>query len=105
MLTLTLRRSSGLAVAAAVVVAFVTAAVPTAQALAPKRLVLPALPGQKAYACVGAPFRLFDNSNTGGVSNGGTPPEFSTKGRPYCLSSLTTYHWDNGQGPHRGQLA
>jgi hypothetical protein len=103
MLTLTWHRSSGLAVAAAVV-ALVTAPVPAAQALAPKRLVLPALPGQKAYACVGAPLQLFNNSNTGGVSNGGTPPEFSTKGHSYCLSSLTTYHWDNGQGAPPGTI-
>jgi hypothetical protein len=53
---------------------------------------------------VGTPFTLFDDSNTGGVSNGGTPPELSTKGHAYCLSSLTTYHWDNGHGARPGTI-
>ena len=97
------RRSSALAVAGAVM-ALLTTAVPCAQALAPKRVVLPALPGHTAYACVGGAFTLFDNSNTGGVSNGATPPQFSTGGRAYCLSSLTTYHWNDGQGSAPGTI-
>jgi PKD repeat protein len=58
-----------------------------------------------AYRCSGGQVKLFDNSNGGGVQNGGKPPTFSTKGRPYCLASITTYHWNNGLGKAPGAIA
>jgi len=47
---------------------------------------------------------LFDNSNFGGVLNGAKAPSFTTKGKFYCLVSITTYHWNNGLGKKPGTL-
>jgi PKD repeat protein len=57
-----------------------------------------------SYSCTGSQIKLFDNSNGGGVLNAAKPPSFSTKGRAYCLVSLTTYHWNNGQGKAPGTI-
>lgn len=57
-----------------------------------------------AYKCGGTQVKLFDNSNTGGVFNGGKPPSFSTKGKAYCLASIVTYHWNNGLGKAPGTI-
>jgi PKD repeat protein len=57
-----------------------------------------------AYKCSGAQTKLFDNSNGGGVLNGAKPPSFSTKGKAYCLVSITTYHWNNAQGQTPGTI-
>lgn len=54
--------------------------------------------------CSGAPVKLFDNSNGGGVLNGGKPPSFTTKGKSYCLTSIVTYHWNNGRGKAPGTV-
>ena len=54
--------------------------------------------------CTGQQFKLFDNSNGFGVQNGGKPPTFSTKGKSYCVVSITTYHWNNGKGQTPGWL-
>jgi hypothetical protein len=56
------------------------------------------------YKCMGAPVRLFNNSNVYGVQNGGTPPSFSTKGHSYCVRRLITYHWNNGLGAAPGTI-
>jgi hypothetical protein len=55
-------------------------------------------PRTTRYECVGSPFVLFDNWNTGAVANGGTQPVFDTGGKPYCLISLADYHFNNGPG-------
>jgi len=56
------------------------------------------------YACTGSQIKLFDNSNGGGVLNGGKPPTFSTNGKAYCLVSITTYHWNNAMGKAPGTI-
>jgi hypothetical protein len=60
------------------------------------------------YACIGSQVKLFDNSNGQGVQNGGKPPSFGTYGTvgvgAYCLNSITTYHWNNGQGKKPGTI-
>jgi PKD repeat protein len=55
-------------------------------------------------SCSGPQVKLLDTSNTGGVLNGARPPSFSTKGKAYCLLSITTYHWNNGKGRSPGTI-
>ena len=80
----------------------------TAAATAPGGAPAAAGPAQSAaslgYRCVGDQMKLFDSSNTSLVSNGGTPPTFSTNGKPYCLVSVSTYHWNGGRGATPGQI-
>jgi hypothetical protein len=66
--------------------------------------VVPAIPSGTTYRCSGAQIKLFDNSNGGGVQNGGKPATFSTGKKTYCLASITTYHWNNGQGAAPGSI-
>ncbi len=54
--------------------------------------------------CRGPSFKLFDNSNGGGVSNGGRPPSFLTRGLSYCVMQLITYHWNNAHGATPGTI-
>ena len=75
-----------------------------ASSAAAARTVLPSIPGNPTYACVGSPLKLFDNSNGQGVLNGGKPPTFSTRGKAYCLASITTYHWNTGTGMVPGTI-
>lgn len=56
------------------------------------------------YRCVGGQKTLFDNSNGSVVTSGGTPPTFSTNGKTYCLMSVSTYHWNGGQGATPGRI-
>jgi PKD repeat protein len=57
-----------------------------------------------APSCSGSPVKVYDNSNKNGVLNGGKPPTFSTKGKSYCLTSIVTYHWNNGHGKKPGSV-
>ena len=57
-----------------------------------------------SYSCTGSIVKLFDNSNAFAVSGSGTAPSFSTNGKPYCLTSITTYHWNNGKGKAPGSI-
>jgi len=57
-----------------------------------------------AYTCRGARVKLVDSSNVYGVVNGGRPPAFLTRGKAYCLVSITTYHWNGGRGAKPGTL-
>jgi len=50
------------------------------------------------WTCVGAERVIFDNTNVALVGNGGRRPVFSTVGRPYCVTYIQTYHWNNGKG-------
>jgi hypothetical protein len=75
----------------------------TATAIA-ARSIVPAIPGMPSYKCVGNTTTLFDNSNTNGVQNAGTPPAFTTKRRTYCVVSLVTYHWNDGKGQAPGTI-
>jgi PKD repeat protein len=61
-------------------------------------------PKPSGFSCSGPQLKLFDSSNTLGVLNGATPPTFSTKGTAYCVTSITTYHWNNGQGARPGKI-
>src|SRR5262249_31933681 len=54
--------------------------------------------------CSGTPVKVFDNSNTGGVLNGGKPPTFDTKGKSSCRTSIVTYRWNNGRGATPGTV-
>jgi hypothetical protein len=54
--------------------------------------------------CTGSAVKVFDNSNGGGVLNGGKPPTFDTQGKSYCLTSIVTYHWNNGKGKAPGTV-
>lgn len=55
------------------------------------------------YRCVGPQIVLFNNSNGGAVQNGGSEPGFSTN-TPVCLISISTYHWNNGNGAAPGTI-
>lgn len=61
------------------------------------------LPG--TYACTGSIVKLFDDTNGAAVKNGATQPTFSTGGKSYCLTSITTYHWNDGKGATPGSLS
>jgi hypothetical protein len=67
-----------------------------------------AKPAKPTYTCIGSQVKLFDNSNGGGVQNGGSSPVFNTYGTPgvtaWCLNSITTYHWNNGHGSKPGMI-
>lgn len=57
------------------------------------------------YYCHGAKqLVLIANSNGGAVTNGGSPPTFSTKGQPYCVTYIQTYHWNGGSGSAPGSV-
>jgi hypothetical protein len=64
--------------------------------------VLPALANADAtargWACTGVERVLFDNTNAALVGNGGQRPAFNTSGKAYCVISVQTYHWNNGNG-------
>lgn len=57
------------------------------------------------YTCSGPQKKLLDSSNVYGVVNGGKPPAFLTYGKAYCVTSITTYHWNNGKGAQPGTIA
>jgi len=57
-----------------------------------------------SYVCQGSQITLFNNTNGYLVSNGGTPPQFSTNGKAYCLNYIQTYHWNDGKGAPLGGL-
>lgn len=57
-----------------------------------------------SYRCTGSPFKLFGNWNGTGVQNGAAPPTFSTRGRAYCVTSMSTYHWNNARGKAPGTV-
>jgi hypothetical protein len=58
-----------------------------------------------SYQCTTDPYTLFDNWNTSAVGNNGKPPTFDTAGKPYCLSSISTYHWNFGNGKMPGTIS
>lgn len=58
-----------------------------------------------SYFCHGSIVEVFAGSGTGAVVNGGKPPTFSTKGQAYCVTSVQTYHWNNGKGQAPGTIA
>lgn len=57
-----------------------------------------------AWTCSGNQVTVFDNTNGGGVTNGGKPASFSTHGKAYCLTYVYHYHWNNGVGPTPGKV-
>src|SRR5262249_23712546 len=59
---------------------------------------------QASAPCPGSAVKIFDNSNGGGVLNGGKPPTFDTKGKSYCLTQIVTYHWNCGHGKKPGSV-
>jgi hypothetical protein len=60
--------------------------------------------GPPGFVCMGSQFKLFDSWNGYGVLNSARSPIFSTRGRTYCVASVTTYHWNNGQGQAPGTV-
>jgi hypothetical protein len=62
-------------------------------------------PNPPAENCVGSPVLLFNNWNSDAVQSGGSEPTFSTGGQSYCLVSISTYHWNSGQGATPGTIA
>jgi PKD repeat protein len=67
-------------------------------------LVASAPAAQRATPCPGTAVKVFDNTNGGGVTGGGKPPTFDTKGRSYCLTQVVTYHWNGGRGKTPGSV-
>ena len=57
-----------------------------------------------SYTCNGDIIKLFDNTNPITLLNGGKSPSFSTGGKAYCVTSIETYHWNNGKGEPAGKL-
>lgn len=47
---------------------------------------------------------LFDSMNGYGVGNGPTAPATFTIGQPHVLTSITTYHWNDGRGTRAGTI-
>ncbi len=58
--------------------------------------------GPAQIRCSGPSKVLYTNSNVGGVSNGPTGRTAFTLKSPVCLTQVTTYHWNNGQGATPG---
>ena len=54
--------------------------------------------GARKWACSGIERVIFDNTNVALVGNGGRRPTFGTAGKAYCVTSIQTYHWNNGRG-------
>jgi hypothetical protein len=46
---------------------------------------------------------LFNNTNTGGVMNGGAPPTF-LNAQTVHVGQIETYHWNNGRGANPGSI-
>jgi hypothetical protein len=61
-------------------------------------------PANQTYRCTGSQMTLFSNWNGDAVSDGGAPPSFSTSGQAYCLVSISTYHWFDGNGATPGTI-
>jgi len=63
-----------------------------------------------AEMCGGPGTQVFDNWNGGAVSGGGNRTVFDTSkfGGParavYCLTSIATYHWNDGKGAAPGEI-
>ncbi len=57
------------------------------------------------YSCSGQIVKIFDNTNGNAVVNGARTPSFTTNGKPYCLTSIQTYHWNGGHGATPGALS
>jgi hypothetical protein len=47
---------------------------------------------------------VFDSMNGYGVGNGPTAPATFTIGQPHVLTSITTYHWNDGRGTQAGTI-
>lgn len=67
------------------------------------------VPAKPSYTCYGDQQTLFDNSNGGGVVNGGKRPLISTytvtQGiYSWCLKRIQTYHFNGGHGQKPGRL-
>lgn len=60
--------------------------------------------GFSSYVCHGTQQTLFDNVNADSVASGGLRPTFSTRGKPYCLMYVQTYHWNKGKGSPPGTV-
>jgi hypothetical protein len=63
------------------------------------------LPPAPAPAACGPDITLFTNGNGGGVSNGPTTPTRFTLDGPVRISSILTYHWNDGRGQAPGTIA
>ncbi|MFL5912590.1 MAG: hypothetical protein ACJ768_18730 [Gaiellaceae bacterium] len=61
--------------------------------------------GSTEWTCSGDQTTLIDNTNGSDVSNGGSPPSFSTHGKFFCVVYVQTYHWNKGKGSPPGTLA
>ncbi len=48
--------------------------------------------------------QLFLVGNLGGVDNGPTVPTTFTANAPWCVLTITTYHWNNAQGTTPGTI-
>ena len=59
--------------------------------------------GPVPYHCVGNQSVLFDNFNHTPVTTGGTAPGFAVT-TPTCLFSISTYHYNQGNGAAPGTL-
>jgi len=44
----------------------------------------------QTYSCLGAQTTLFDNTNGDLITDTGSPPSFSTKGKAYCMTYIQT---------------
>jgi hypothetical protein len=88
-------------VGAAISLALGTAATVAAASTAP--LATTSAKVLRTYHCSGKQSTVTD-TNTGAVQNGGTPPVLDTHQRAYCVLSITTYHWNNGQGATPGTV-
>lgn len=64
----------------------------------------PASASTPRYDCLGAQTTLFDNTNGDLITDTGSPPSFSTKGKSYCMTYIQTYHWNGGNGAAPGTL-
>jgi hypothetical protein len=47
---------------------------------------------------------VFDSMNTAGVANGPTVPARFTIGQPLVITSVMTYHWNDGRGTRAGTI-
>lgn len=52
----------------------------------------------------GSPASIFDTSNTAGVFNNPSSPAIFSRSKPFTVTNLWTYHWNNGRGANGGTV-
>ncbi len=60
---------------------------------------------KRVHSTVTGVQNIFNNMNIGGVGNGPTSPTVFTIARPFMITLIMDYHWNNGRGQPGGTIA